>query len=396
MKDHQVDSRFFRGFDQRRRKTPGRFQLGAIFGSLSAGSWSCGGGALLAVRAIPGLLLSLSVAVCMLQPAFGGGRARGAASRPFRKAAQDQDQPIRLRTTLVQVPVVVSDEGGRYITDLNKNDFQLFEDGSSQTIELFASIDQPFSVELLLDSSGSTMDQLNQIKAAALAFISNLRATDRVMVISFDDSVHIQCDFTNNRETLRRAVESVAPGQFTQVYEAVYTAVWEKLHPMRGRKAVIVFTDGIDTASSEISQDDTLDAVSDSEDVLVYPIRYSTRGDVESRMARDQGKNRGQGIAKGADESAEDRSLRLDRVYRAADEYLQELAGISGGVLERADTLNDLNGAFARIADELRHQYLLGYYPTNRHLDGSDRRITVRVARPGVRVRARPSYRAAS
>src|SRR5215831_13925377 len=102
---------------------------------------------------------------------------RGAFEQRF--IANAQDEPVKLKTTLVQVPVVVSDRGGRYVTDLQRGDFQLFEDGVSQPIEFFKSIDEPFTVALLLDSSGSTSDQLNQIKSAALAFIDNLRERDR-------------------------------------------------------------------------------------------------------------------------------------------------------------------------------------------------------------------------
>src|SRR5580693_1314099 len=122
---------------------------------------------------------------------------------------QKQDEPIKLKSTLVQVPVVVSDRGGRYITGLGQDDFELYEEGVKQQITLFAPIDTSFSVALLLDSSGSTADQLNEIKLAALAFIDNLSAADRVMVLNFDDSVHIQCEFTNDREQLREAVEAV-------------------------------------------------------------------------------------------------------------------------------------------------------------------------------------------
>src|SRR6185295_10487840 len=193
------------------------------------------------------------------------------------------DEPIKLGTTLVQVPVTVSEPGGRYITDLSKGDFSIFEDGVKQHIEFFGSVEQPFSVALLLDSSGSTAAQVEQIKSAALAFVSSMRSRDRAMVISFNDSVEVLCELTSDGETLRRAVASLKPGEFTQVFEAVYTAVWEKLQDVEGRKAVIVFTDGIDTASSEIAEEDTLDAVIESEDVIVYPIRYSTRLDVERK-----------------------------------------------------------------------------------------------------------------
>ncbi|HYL97849.1 MAG TPA: hypothetical protein VEZ90_02760, partial [Blastocatellia bacterium] len=127
--------------------------------------------------------------------------------------------------------------------------------------------------------------------------------------------------------------------------EAVYTGVWERLRKVKGRKAAIVFTDGIDTASSEIDQDDTLDAVEDVQDVLVYPIRYSTRLDVERRLENRSSQLHTSGP--GAHElTPQERTEALDHTYRLADEYLQDLADTSGGRVERADTLNDLEGAF--------------------------------------------------
>lgn len=304
------------------------------------------------------------------------------------------EEPIKLGTTLVQVPVTVSEPGGRYVTDLLKTDFSLFEDGVKQRIEFFGSVEKPFSVALLLDSSGSTSAQVELIKSAAVAFIESMRPQDRAMVVSFNDSVHVECELTGDRETLKRAVALIAPGEFTQVYEALYTAVWEKLQDVEGRKAVIVFTDGIDTASSEISEEDTLDAVIESEDVIIYPIRYSTRADVEAKM---EGRIKTSVGAKGNEAvlSELDRSRRaLDRTYREADEYLNQLAEMSGGIVERADTLQDLKGAFTRIAEELRRQYLLGYYPSNREKDARNRRISVEVSKPGMKVRSRPAYRA--
>ncbi|HEV8485884.1 MAG TPA: VWA domain-containing protein [Blastocatellia bacterium] len=298
--------------------------------------------------------------------------------------AKRDDPPLKLETTLVQVPVIVSGSGGRYITDLKKGDFTIFEDGVKQEIEFFGSAEEPFNVALLLDSSGSTLTQLEYIKTSALAFIDNLRDHDRVMVVSFDDSVHVHCDLTSDRERLRRAVEQIKPGEYTQVYEALYTAVWERLQDVEGRKAVILFTDGIDNASSEISIDDTLDAIVESEDVLVYPIRYNTRADVEARMEK---RLQGQKI--------EEARRQLDRDYRKADEYLQELADLSGGTVQRADQLGDLRAAFARVAEELRHQYVLGYYPANTKKNDAERKIAVRVSRDGAKIRTRPGYRTA-
>jgi len=316
----------------------------------------------------------------------------GAQQQQNKRPLPQDDEPIKLNTTLVQVPVVVSERGGRYVSDLTKGEFSIFEDGIKQDIELFGSVEEPFSVALLLDSSGSTETALDQIKSAASAFIQNLRPHDRVMIVSFNDSVQVLSDLTNDTSRLESAIRSIKSGSFTQVYEAVYTAVWETLRDIPGRKAVIVFSDGIDTASSEIELEDTLDAVIECEDIIVYPIRYATRDDVERKMEtriRATSSTNPGAIPEKLDQSRRD----LDRAYRGADEYLQQLADMSGGIVERADKLGDLKSALGRIAEELRHQYLLGYYPTNKQKDDKSRRITVRVTRPGVAVRARPAYR---
>ena len=312
-----------------------------------------------------------------------------ALSRQSSQSTRPNEEPVRLKTTLAQVPVIVSEPGGRYITDLRQSEFEILEDGAKQKIEFFGSIEQPFNVALLLDCSGSTAEQLREIKAAALAFIENLRPQDRVMVVAFNDSVELLCQMTGDRVTLRRAVSSVRSGEYTQVYEAVYTTVWEKLKKIQGRKAVIIFTDGVDTASTEIDDDDTLDAVAESQDVIVYPIRYRTRPDAEKKLeARIKKRAQSTSQSEASIERSIDEGRRaLDRTYRHADEYLQELADLSGGVVERADQLIDLKAAFGRIADELRHQYLLGYYPSD---DSTrDRKITVRVSRAGAKVRSR-------
>lgn len=333
-------------------------------------------------------LVVTGIVVTLLVIPIGAQQERG--QKPV---LQDQE-PIKLHTTLVQVPVVVSEHGsGRYVSDLTRDEFTIFEDGVKQNIELFGSVEEPFSVALLLDSSGSTEAALDQIKSAAMAFLGNLRPHDRAMVVSFNDSVEVLSELTNDTGRLNAAVRSIRPGAFTQVYEAVYTAVWERLHDVPGRKAVIVFSDGIDTASSEISAEDTLDAVIESEDIIVYPIRYATREDVERKMEARVRASLNDGAA--VDSKLQQSRREIDRAYRGADEYLQQLADMSGGIIERADKLGDLKSALGRIAEELRHQYLIGYYPTNKQKDEKDRKITVRVSRPRVTVRARPAYRGA-
>ena len=325
-------------------------------------------------------LLCFLLSLCPSQVVFG------------QNAQEKQEDLIKLGTTLVQVPVVVSDFGGRYITDLGEKDFTVYEDGIKQQISYFGSTEEPFTVALLLDSSGSTQAQLAMIKQAAQAFVDNLRPQDRVLIIVFNDSVDVVCELTNDKYLMSRAIERIRPGEFTQVYEAVYTAVWERLQDVEGRKALILFTDGIDTASSEISDEDTFDAVVESEDVIVYPIRFSTRGDVEAKLgARRESKLGGDG--KSDAEKSSNYILELDRAYRRADEYLYELAKLSGGVVARADRITDLKSAFGKIAEELRHQYVIGYYPTNKEKSSLMHKIDIKVSRPSMKVRFRPGYK---
>jgi Ca-activated chloride channel family protein len=326
------------------------------------------------------------VAALLIMPIIGAGQHL--AQEP--KSKRDDD-PIKLEATLVQVPVIVSAPGGRYVADMRREEFALFEDGVKQEIALFGKVEEPFKVALLIDSSGSTFEQLEQIKSAAIAFVENLRDHDRVMVMSFNDSVEVLCDLTSDRGVLRHAIGSIQPGEFTQVYDAVYTAVWERLRDMTGRKAVILFSDGIDTASTEISADDTLDAVVDVEDTIVYAIRYNTRPFVERKLAERQERPAINSQSR-LQVNWEERLSALDATYASADDYLEDLTELSGGLVERADRLADLKSAFAKIAEELRYQYMLGYYPTKVEDGGHERRIAVKVLREGVRVRARPGY----
>lgn len=308
-----------------------------------------------------------------------------------------QDDVVELDTTLVEVPVVVSEPGGRYVTDLRQSDFAVTENGVPQRIEFFAAVDEPISVALMIDTSGSTRDQLESIKSAASAFLDQLRPRDRVALVSFEDEVRVLLPFTSDRARLRSALEALAPGEYTQVYEAVHTVAHDVFDDVNGRKAAILFTDGVDTASAIATFEDSVDEIARRQ-VIVYPIRYNTRADVEQRAdarrasAASEDASR---LRRVADVAAEREKARreLDDAYHVADAYLWEIAERTGGVLHRADRLEDLPSAFGRIADELRHQYLVGYYPADKSLDDDERHIGVTVSRPGVTVRARESYR---
>ncbi len=327
------------------------------------------------------------------------------------------DGTIRLDTTLVSVPVSVLDRDGKFVPFMKKSDFQIFEDGAKQEIENFESVEVPFNVVLMLDTSNSTRFRLEDIQASAYTFVRQLRPDDRVMVVSFDSRYRVNCDFTSDRYVLRDAIYGTHPGGSTRLYEAMDMVV-NRLEEMQGRKAIVIFTDGVDTTSrrSVATAASTLEMVEES-GALVYPIRYDTEDSVRGGV---RGRNPG-GIPPIINiPLPRGRNRRLPRWpfdnlimnqfpgqwprvpgtgsddYRTGAVYLQELADRSGGRLYYAETLGNVSSAFSQIAEELRHQYVIGYYPTNSAKDGTYRSVKVRVNEAGLVVRARKGYRAAS
>lgn len=194
-------------------------------------------------------------------------------------------ETIKTDTNLVTVPVIVTSINGLYITDLTRDEFKIWEDGVPHEIAFFGKVSAPFHVILMLDTSSSTKDNLRQIQAAAYAFVQQLQPADRVKIISFDDQVRDLNEFTSNRETLKSAINSTRAGQGTKVYDAFELAM-NTIRNIQGRKAIVIFTDGMDWHSDSATFDGTLRNL-DEEGVIVYPIRYETRATTEA-LARQQ------------------------------------------------------------------------------------------------------------
>src|SRR6185369_3063365 len=188
-----------------------------------------------------------------------------------------EDEVIKLESTLVNIPLLVSDRSGRYVPQLSARDFNLQEDGVQQTVASFGSEEVPFNVVLLLDVSPSVAGSVEDIQDAAIAFVHQLRNQDRVMVVSFDRGIHYLSDFTSDRRQLESAIRRASTGSGTSVYDAVYETVDRKLRGIEGRKALILFSDGEDTTSGQASYDDAVNLVSEA-DVLVYGLRYPGGG----------------------------------------------------------------------------------------------------------------------
>ena len=311
---------------------------------------------------------------------------------------------IQVNTTLVTLPVSVTDREGRYIPNLRKEDFRLWEDGMEQQVAFFASVDKPFSVVLMLDTSGSTRFQIDQIQDAAIAFVNQLRPDDRVMVVSFDDDIQVLSDFTGDRGRLRDAIRRTRTGNGTKLYDAVDMVINQYLSRVNGRKAIVLFTDGVDTTSHRASYASN---VRDAEelDALIYPVQYDTYRDVNSGGGGGWPGGGGIGVPTSPIDiligimggrvgrrggSRPVGSSRSD--YERADRYLHELADRTGARGYQADSVSNLSYAFAGIADELRRQYSLGYYPSRPPRPGERRQVRVRVNQPNLAVRTRDSY----
>ena len=193
-------------------------------------------------------------------------------------------ESLKTDTNLVTVPVIATTRDGIYIPDLRQEELSIAEDGEQQQIAFFATVNAPFHVVLMLDVSASTEEKLGEIKRAAAAFVEQLQSADRVKVISFDNELRELCDFTNDRTVLRNAIYKTVSGTGTRLYDAFELAL-HSIRTIKGRKAIVLFSDGVDSYSAEATFDGSLRGL-DEEGVVVYPIRYETRAQTE-RIARD-------------------------------------------------------------------------------------------------------------
>ncbi len=336
---------------------------------------------------------------------------------------------VRVNTTLVSIPVSVMDRDGKYIPNLRKEDFRIWEDGVEQQVAYFASTEKPFTVALVIDTSGSVRERLREIQDAAMSFINDLRPDDRVMVVSFDDKIRfILPDPTNDRYAIRGAIQQVQAGSGTRLYDAVDQVI-NRLGRIEGRKAIVLFTDGVDTTSKHQTYESS---VSEAEelDALIYPIEFDTFQDVagwpgsgRSRRGGGGGNSGGGGGnptgrsggsvlgdilggifggggnypngggrgGRGGGWPGSGGSGDSREEYERGDRYLNDLARVTGARLYQPENDN-LNVAFRQVAEELRRQYSLGYYPKKAPQPGERRAIKVRVDRPELAVRTRDSY----
>jgi VWFA-related protein len=308
----------------------------------------------------------------------------------------DGQEAVKLKATLVNVPVIVSDREGRYLSGLRADDFTLYNDHVKQPIAVFEATEEPLNVALLLDTSLSTRNVLGEIKDAAMSFIKRLRPQDRAMIGSFDYDVHLLSKLTADRRALERAIKEAEIGEYagTVLRDAVMKVAGESLRQVQGRKAIVLLTDGKDHGSAA-AEDDTLEAAQES-GAMIYTIFYRTGFAPRFGERRGGWRRRGGVFGDGPPRRQPGNERRRERAERKNDEaadYLNELADASAGRFYPSE-VTDLKKTFDLIADELRHQYRLGFYANGDQTDETVHRLSVQVARPGAVVRARRTYRA--
>jgi Ca-activated chloride channel homolog len=339
----------------------------------------------------------------------------------------DEGDVVRTDTQLVSVPAVVTDSAGRPLSGLRPENFRLIEDGQPQTIANFGTAETPFEIALLLDTSGSTRDDVALIRSAANSFIEALRPGDRVGVVAFNQSqtfgdpmaaVEVLTQLTSDREQLRLAIENLGASQGTPYYDGLEKVADSIFHDpardeIRGRRAVVALTDGVDSSSNSdfVAAKQKLSRAG----IACYFIQVNTEDFVEDRLMKDCRDDGQLALSKKQIEryrqlffpkaSAENfnsfcqmgpfERMSISReLYNLARREMNDLARVSGGRSFVAATLADAKSAFARVAEDIGTLYSLGYYPTNKARDGKFRAIKLEVQGLKVKaqVRARDGY----
>ena len=283
-------------------------------------------------------------------------------------AQQPQDQPtpaFRAGVDVVSLNVTVSDLDGRFVTNLDQTNFQVYEDGVQQNVTFFTKTQLPIALAMLIDTSASMDENMAIAQEAAIGFSQRLRPEDLAEIVDFDSRVNILQTFTNDAVELEQAIQQTSAGGSTSLYNAIYISLRElsKAPLQRAdvrREAIIVLSDGEDT-SSLVTFDEVLEQAKRSE-TAIYSIGLQS-DDSRSRVG-----------------------------FREADFVLRQLAQETGGRAFFPNEVDELPKIYQDISDELSSQYSVGYISGNPLRNGQWRRIVVRVDRESIEARAKQGY----
>jgi Ca-activated chloride channel homolog len=338
----------------------------------------------------------------------------------------DDDEPIRVDTQLVTLPVAVG-RAGVSVRGLKSSNFVIYEDGKRQEIADFSTTAEPFEIALLLDTSGSARNELQLIKNAAKSFVASLRPGDRVSIVAFDTErsettpfakSEVVIGLSSDRAELNAALDRIKMSNGTPLYDSL-VAVAEKVFrdppsaDFVGRRALVALTDGVDSTSAN-------DFAAAKEElaargIISFFISVDTRQFFESELlgdCRSAIKFSAQQIRRyyrtfgprAAGERAAsfcqlgdfERLAVSKKLYEIAEAEMNELAKASGGRVFPVSDLSEARGAFKSVAEEIGTRYTIGYYPSNDKRDGTYRKIKVELkgVPPGAIVQTREGYTA--
>jgi Ca-activated chloride channel family protein len=292
--------------------------------------------------------------------------AKATADQQDKPVAQEAPQVFRAGVEVVSLNVTAIDPQGRYVTDIAQEEFSVFEDGAKQELSYFARTNLPIALSLLIDSSASMEQRMENAQEAAIGFAKTLRVQDMAQVVDFDSRVEIKLGFTNEIDDLEAAIRSTSSGGSTALHNAVYIALKElakvkaKNPDEIRRQAIVVLSDGEDT-SSLVSFEEVLELAKRSE-TAIYAIGLQPR---ETSALKG---------------------------FREAEFVLRQLAQETGGRAFFAKQIEALKDVYGQIADELSSQYSMGYASKNPRKDGAFRRIVVQIGRPNVTARTKRGY----
>jgi Ca-activated chloride channel family protein len=309
-------------------------------------------------------------------------------------AAQDDDV-LRVTSNLVQLNVGVVDRQGRAVTNLNRDDFSIYEDGVKQSIQIFEPTEKPFSLVLLLDMSGSTITFRETLKQAAYRFLDALGPYDRVQVVAFNEKIKTLASFTTDRQKIANAIYIAEGKGNTEFYKALDFALNELSKEGNRRKAIVVMTDGIDSQLRKADRNSSAGAKTDDEAIAAVKPDASPELNSVLRAADGQGIT----IYPLALPSGDPARLALPdpqliAIYRSARTRMQTLADRTGGRLSSIKRLDDLSRVYLDVAADLRGLYTIAYQPpsANGKPRTGWREIRIEVANPALVARTKPGY----
>ena len=302
------------------------------------------------------------------------------------------DDPIRVDSSIVRLNVGVVDGRGRQVTDLTKASFTVYEDDKKQEIVRFEPSTAPFSVVIILDMSGSTLGFRQVIRLSASRFIDALLPEDRVAVIEFYDKINVLNDFTTDRRKVANSIALANGRGKTQLFKAIDLALDKLSKEKSRRKAIVVLTDGIDTAVQNKDRDELVNLTDAAIPTAIKPESSEILRKILSRSDQQAVTIYPLALPTGDPAKLADPTPRQVAMYQAGRTRLQMIADRTGGTLNAIKNLEDMGRIYGQVAAELRTLYTVEYSPTNEKRDGKWRTIRIEVNDPSLLARTRQGY----